>query len=523
MSRRILLFLNSCFSLIEQKIAYFYKKANKSANNSLLTSLFARMGGATRFFRHVCTHRSSMARHCGAAPTRYFATVVATLASVASVLIYLDWRALDIIYQNGESSLSLSSDSQESVRVLQQYKEWHSHDSLVRQLELANNNTSRQLFAVVYYSCPHRSGNILHSFFNAAIWAIVNNRTLLFSYDEEAAHNTIEDCNHILSMNDWVPSYDQWSTALQLPPPVPIKMNTRRTKKQLGGRLYSRAEQLDSMQHQVVIYPHIPDVQPENPLISRVSWWEDPRRLTRPCFRNIFYFQRRMHLSSSWSKTTLDTLYSEGLYFLYGLLFREFFTIHTTVEPLGSVQPSPAAHTTLTLNKKIPAISIALHSRHSNSVDDGSNIEGEVRCLERWVVATPTASTIATTTETNPATLSCVVYLMSDRNATLYKLADWLAQHNCTALWAPHPTLDHSNAWGSNAEHGPFAGQDFFRDLSFCAQAATAIVGDFTRSSTVLLLDLISYDRRQRYTDHDNPPSLQRCNLPDRPEGLKRG
>jgi hypothetical protein len=461
-----------------------------------------------------------MARHCcGVAPTRHVAAIFATLASVASVLIYIDWKTLDSIYQHGESSRSRSSDSLESVRILQQYKEWHSHDSLVRQLESANNSSAvvdRLLFAVVYYSCPHRSGNMLHSFFNAAIWAIVNNRTLLYSYDEEAAHNTIEDCNQILLLNPWVPSFEHWSTALQLPPPVPIKMNTRRTKEQLGGRFYSHQEQLASMKHQVVIYPLIPDVQPDNPFISRVSWWEDPRRLTRPCFRNIFYYdRRRIHLSSSWSKTLLKSLYAEGLYFLYGLLFREFFTIHATTEPLGPAPTSPTTHTSTYKNR--PAISIALHSRHSNSDDDGSNIEGEVRCLERWV--TPTL-------RTTHATPSCVVYLMSDRNATLYQLAEWLEQRNCTAQWAPHASssvLDHRHGWGSNAEHGPFAGPGFLLDLSFCAQAETAVVGDFTRSSTVLLLDLVSYDRRRHPDNDDDPTTLQLCNLPDRPEGLKGG
>jgi len=55
----------------------------------------------------------------------------------------------------------------------------------------------------------------------------------------------------------------------------------------------------------------------------------DPHRLAQKFFRIIFHFERTVLVESSGSSEALAALYSEGLYFLYGMLFREMFRVNT--------------------------------------------------------------------------------------------------------------------------------------------------------------------------------------------------
>jgi hypothetical protein len=166
------------------------------------------------------------------------------------------------------------------------------------------------------------------------------------------------------------------------------------------------------------------------------------------------------------------------------MLFREHFHIRT-------LEVVPSLQTTGDL-----AVSIAPHSRHLDPADEGSYIDQEIRCLKRFV---------------STATGTCVAYLMSDRQQTLNRLAEWLVERNCSAQTASHTQ---ESASKSKPEHGPFAGTGFFTDLESASRARTAVVGDFSRSSTALLLDLIAYDRR--IEGHED--NLKLCELPDRLE-----
>ena len=87
----------------------------------------------------------------------------------------------------------------------------------------------------------------------------------------------------------------------------------------------------------------------------------------------------------------------------------------------------------------------------------------------------------------------CRVFLMSDRQRTLGLLSEWVELQNCTAVQAKHEVVGFS----FSREHGPFAGSDYFRDLALAATARDGLVG-MDRSSTMLLRELMSYDRRIR-------------------------
>jgi hypothetical protein len=405
------------------------------------------------------------------------------MMTFAMIHFYTEWHSLNCIYLPHETLRASVNMVMEPLAVMKQYREWHSHESLLRQ-------PYNRTFALAYYSCPQRGGNWFHAYFNTLIFAVVTNRTLLWQFDTGDSNNTQADCDRILQRASWIPSYYEWANNLALPAPVALKMNTRHTLR--TKHFYSREEQRASHQHQVIIFPQIPDVMTQNQNISRVSWWEDPRRLTHSSFRNIFFFQRTVHLDA-WSQQTMTKLYSEGLYSLYGMLFRECFRI---------IVPETTLLDDASSNK---GVTIALHSRHATARDDGSNVDGEIQCLERFVPVL--------------ASSSCVVYLMSDRPATVARLSEWLAQRNCRGLSIAHDY--ESLPAGRVEEHGPFAGAAFFVDLQFASRARTAVIGDFSRSSTALLLELIEYDRKFDLHKHgmqDRTEALRLCELPDGPE-----
>ena len=181
------------------------------------------------------------------------------------------------------SSTSLFADDNlfPPERILERYIAWHGEEALRRQPE-------NRTFSVAYYSCPHRIGNTIHAFFNAVLWAILTNRTVLWKYDGTEARNTVEDCDQFLERASWIPSFEHWSRNLSLPEPVPVKMNTAWNRKQarlLGQtpRFYSAAEQRASRDAVVVVFPRFRDMVPHGDLnTSRIIWNDDPRHLTNP-------------------------------------------------------------------------------------------------------------------------------------------------------------------------------------------------------------------------------------------------
>jgi hypothetical protein len=89
---------------------------------------------------------------------------------------------------------------------------------------------------------------------------------------------------------------------------------------------------------------------------------------------------------------------------------------------------------------------------------------------------------------------------MSDRPLTVSSLSAFVeTARDCTAL-----TVSHSKKQRSfRDEHGPHSGDGYFRDLALATSSSQAapphyvgFIGSKDRSSSLLLLELMEYDRR---------------------------
>ena len=172
-------------------------------------------------------------------------------------------------------------------QVVKQYQQWHSQGSLER----APDNRA---FAIGYYSCPREAGGRLHRFFNDLIFAMATNRTLLWKYqDDKFVENTPEDCEQVLGRGAWLPSYAVWAPRLSLGPAVHLHRD--------------KPVPLDATKSRVVALPDI-----------RHPW---PPFITGNGLR------------TSPARERSRSLFAEGRWFLYGLLFRETFRFQPAVLP----------------------------------------------------------------------------------------------------------------------------------------------------------------------------------------------
>lgn len=156
--------------------------------------------------------------------------------------------------------------------VLQRFIEEHSVEAVERDLALNNNKTKRK-YSVAYYSCPHRVGNMLHSFFNAAVWSIITNRTLLWAYDGA----NVSTCDQHLHRASWIPSYEEYKERLPASPRAVLLNNYLNS----GNRFYSVKEQRESLQHPVVVFPQIPIFK-----VSIATFHASPGSMIRNSQRN---------------------------------------------------------------------------------------------------------------------------------------------------------------------------------------------------------------------------------------------
>jgi len=355
------------------------------------------------------------------------------------------------------------------------YKERHSQSVLLAKYEKQSPDDiildDDRKFALVYYWCPDRAGNVLHNLWNSVTWSIITNRTILWKYDPY--WNTVEDCEVVLKRAPWIAGWEEWSKKLRLEEkdvmPVPIDVN----------RLQYDAH------HRVVVFPQIPDLDSDNPRLYRNSWRDHP--LISDSFK---YYINDM---SRENRIAAGMLYYEGVDYLYGMLFREIFNlqVYRTALKIQKTKPLP--------------LSIALHSRHPVVGDDGTYVQEEIDCLANLISAyrqqrelrssLPSKRNATTDSSSASSTLiadgGCQVYLMSDRPRTIEILSRWLIGRNCTPISVRHD----NGTSGKITEHGPWAGIGFLEDLEIAASARWAVVGDFHRSSFMLLVELIEYDR----------------------------
>ena len=156
-------------------------------------------------------------------------------------------------------------------QVLEQYIQWHSESALAdthnnnhNHNNHDNNHDSQRQYALIYYYCPHRAGNILHSMFNSVLWAILHNRTILWKYDTDFSNpNTVDDCQQTLQRAHWWPSWDEWAPQLNLTEPIPMELDPSRIH--------------EYRQHRIVVFPMIPDqMSRHEQFVHSVDWRDDP-------------------------------------------------------------------------------------------------------------------------------------------------------------------------------------------------------------------------------------------------------
>jgi hypothetical protein len=219
-----------------------------------------------------------------------------------------------------------------------------------------------------------------------------------------------------------------------------------------------------------------------------------------------------------WSKDTIGKLYFEGTDFLMGMLFRECFIVSNAILANLPSKILPVSNNTF---------SLALHSRHTITGDTGEFISEELNCLQQLLPIKPSPS-------------KCFVYLMSDRVLTIQLLSTWLIERNCTPLCFDSSTSGISVSTVTTTstlpvpqsrlratEHGKRAGTGFIIDLLSASRARDAYIGDMHRSSFMLLLELIAYDRKIEAWKHgtmESLKSLNHCKIKNRsPSGYNYG
>lgn len=407
------------------------------------------------------------------------------------------------------------------LEMLKVYMSQHSEESLWQ--DYVNNNTAQRRFSVVHYSCPQQLGNRLHHFFNDFLLAYMTNRTILWKYwDREACiqlgnkydhaicidqnrslsiDNTAAECDPILRTASWIPSFDEWSKRLDLGDPVQVWI--RRINPQTAPHPPPDGIQRIQWQSQSgngeLLNEHELGVSPD----WKLAIFQPLVGVLGPGFVKNQLTQNSQVLSKVQSLFILETE------FWYGLLFDSAFRLRP--EFLSSIQPSTPYSSSIG-SHMVSTLSIALHSRHTDPLDAGSNVTNEITCLELMLQ------------EVDKHNLtSCQVFMLSDRQQTLSAIRTWFDQNdiNCTLVHAQH--ADRPTEIGLETEHGPYAGAGFMRDLELASQGASqtfdvALIGH-SRSSSMLLREWVTYRRAIRlWKDHGVDPSRLRipsiCQLP---------
>ena len=327
------------------------------------------------------------------------------------------------------------------------------------------------------------------------MWAIVTNRTLVWDYWNKknckkyigyfdgnvcANANTVRDCDKVMERKGWVPYYRNWRSRIERPHELSYWATNLNNSR---GKLFKkRGSKAGDEIHVAVDHVGVDNVENYRPgKFQTVIFPQTVGRrgeLGEPNHREYF-----LHTDDARAKAR--DLYSLGADFLYGMLFRASFVIRK--ELVKETRPVSSAD-----------FSVGLHSRHSQSKNNGCDIREESRCLVRSLAK-------------QSGNEACRVMIMSDRSCTISKLGEWLVDRNCTV-----ETAKHSEGKSWRGEHGPFAGLGFFQDWVLVSKARSGFIGRDSTSSH-LVRELIEYDRGMEEWhsggDVKNLPAFQECKL----------
>jgi hypothetical protein len=374
---------------------------------------------------------------------------------------------------------------------LRVFREWQNHHSV----EAIKRNPHNRTFIIGGYSCPRQAGNLIHEFLTALLQAVATNRTFLWehrrnTYWRNIGENSEEACDRILQRASWIPSYSERSRTLQLDRPIKMQHNHSHTYPEMRQHLDRGERATDDLSDYQVILP-VKNLQGLS--MERTEVWQGLLLLTD-------YYEAK-YLSQMYGMDLIhddrvQALYSQRVSFLYGMLFRESFDFteqfletvsedwyqqsgNSTVVSRSRAWRTPHTHT------DPPSVyTIGLHSRHTKSSNNGSNVQNEIKCLEYLL------------TYRENDKVPCTVYIMSDRPKTIENLRTYMLERSCSVVVVAHIMDPVVNDTGTKTEEqGPFAGAGFFRDLLVVSQARSAFIGD-VRSSSALVDELMDYGRR---------------------------
>ena len=353
-----------------------------------------------------------------------------------------------------------------SFQVMKEYVQQHSQEQLTKEWNSCKTNwiacpsLNNRKFVVGLYSCPAEAGNRLHAFMNALLWAISTNRTFLWRYEDYEAcseyphekkehvldfcsmeyNNTKQDCDKVLILSDWVPSFEEWNEKLRLP-----------AAEIIGGANHKGYD------------------SPNASILIRTGSQFKPDQ--------AFNLQKREHrhevLSIPANRERAARLVAQGYSFTYGLLFESLFTLHP------SVLPDPR----LVVSDK-NSVTFFLHSRHPFHYLNASDTSHDRMCLHRLLE--------------NHTYPSCYVYLMSDRSVTVELLKKEVRNVSCTPIAINHTVVNSNPLRG---EHGPFAGVGYFQDYALARNARHGYIAFHRfpratiRTSSALIQSTIQFRR----------------------------
>jgi hypothetical protein len=196
-------------------------------------------------------------------------------------------------------------------RVFEAYKALHSVDVL---RSISNHSLDHgRTFMLGMYSCPDDVGNQIHELTSSLLLAMVTNRTLLWNF--KLFHNNNRDeCDQILHMASWMPSYDEWKGIYQLPTAAIIRAGDylptmTETQQREGRAIPFQASQ---------VYASHPILRPKKiyHTSNHTDLWAGDILLEEPeCFQ--FLSQLLGFENSSLAKEIIPMLYSQGQSFLY--------------------------------------------------------------------------------------------------------------------------------------------------------------------------------------------------------------
>lgn len=390
------------------------------------------------------------------------------------------------------------------VKVFETWKRQHSAQSLRREGHSIWTSDRRYMYA--YFACPRQAGIQAGRYTYALLLAVATNRTLMFRYKSIwrslQDENRREECAKVLLQADWIPTMDEFYDPFlssSKPPPNITVMSLASHEKQPGGKINSIKRFIDQgkQAHDFIgddLLIEVPDVWG---LGRYKKHWRGLTDLTEHYVST--YYHQALGGTPFAEDDRVKKMYTEGWYFLYGMLFSESFLF--TTELKESVQPTFDRLKRLSLDDDEDNVfSIGMHSRHIDPNDTGEDVKNQFSCLKSLLLSNQARNS-----------KKCRLFLMSDREPTILLTSKHAEEeYKCEVIIVEDRKVTNSSNAG---EHGPFAGLGFFQDLVVVSRATSAYATR-KRSSSALVVELMEYNRRMRAWQRDGTrrlPPLMQC------------